>query len=168
MSLHNAVFGKEGVGAGLTPYSDAAYFGSITHPTGNLVELMARVAVRLGVPGSTQTSAMWRLDQAMGGGKSHGLIGLWHLAAHPQELAATDLGTEVMAAAENIAGKGSVRADLGNPDLCCLGLRQHNHGCGGLRPCEPTRGAVLVEALRQGRAPVRRLQGSHHQQGEGG
>ena len=55
MSLHNAVFGQEGVGAGRTPYSDAAYFGSITHPTGNLVELMARVAVRLGVPGSTQT-----------------------------------------------------------------------------------------------------------------
>ena len=119
MSLHNAVFGKEGVGAGLTPYSDAGYFGSITHPTGNLVELMARVAVRLGVPGSTQTSAMWRLDQAMGGGKSHGLIGLWHLAAHPQELAATDLGKEVMAAAENIAGKGSVRADLGNP-ICVV------------------------------------------------
>ena len=119
MSLHNAVFGKEGVGAGLTPYSDAAYFGSITHPTGNLVELMARVAVRLGVPGSTQTSAMWRLDQAMGGGKSHGLIGLWHLAAHPQELAATDLGTEVMAAAEDIAGPGAVRADLGNP-ICVV------------------------------------------------
>ena len=119
MSLHNAVFGKEGVGAGRTPYSDAAYFGSITHPTGNLVELMARVAVRLGVPESTQTSAMWRLDQAMGGGKSHGLIGLWHLAAHPQELADTDLGREVMAAAESIAGPGAVRADLGNP-ICVI------------------------------------------------
>ena len=119
MSLHNAVFGKDGVGAGLTPYADAAYFGSITHPTGNLVELMARVAVRLGVPGSTQTSAMWRLDQAMGGGKSHGLIGLWHLAAHPQELAATDLGRKVMTAAESIAGEGSVRADLGNP-ICVV------------------------------------------------
>ena len=119
MSLHDAVFGKEGVGAGRTPYSDAAYFGSITHPTGNLVELMARVAVRLGVHGSTQTSAMWRLDQAMGGGKSHGLIGLWHLAAHPQELAATDLGRDVMTAAESIAGKGSVRADLGNP-ICVV------------------------------------------------
>ena len=119
MSLHNAVFGKEGVGAGLTPYSDATYFGSITHPTGNLVELMARVAVRLGVPGSTQTSAMWRLDQAMGGGKSHGLIGLWHLAAHPEELAETDLGREVMSTAESIAGRGNVRSDLGNP-ICVV------------------------------------------------
>ena len=119
MSLHNAVFGKEGVGAGLTPYTDAAYFGSITHPTGNLVELMARVAVRLGVPGSTQTSAMWRLDQAMGGGKSHGLIGLWHLAAHPEELAETDLGRKVMSTAESIAGRGTVRPDLGNP-ICVV------------------------------------------------
>lgn len=119
MSLHNAVFGKEGVGAGQTPYSDAAYFGSITHPTGNLVELMARVAVRLGVPESTQTSSMWRLDQAMGGGKSHGLIGLWHLAAHPQELAATDLGKAVMESAESIAGLRAVRADLGNP-ICVI------------------------------------------------
>ena len=119
MSLHDAVFGKEGVGAGLTPYSDAAYFGSITHPTGNLVELMARVAVRLGVHRSTQTSAMWRLDQAMGGGKSHGLIGLWHLAAHPEELAQTDLGRAVMAAAESIAGPGEVRSDLGNP-ICVV------------------------------------------------
>ena len=119
MSLHNAAFGREGVGAGRTPYSDAAYFGSITHPTGNLVELMARVAVRLGVPGSTQTSAMWRLDQAMGGGKSHGLIGLWHLTVHPEELAETDLGQEVMAAAASIAGPGKVRADLGNP-ICVV------------------------------------------------
>ena len=119
MSLHNAVFGQQGVGAGLTPYSDAGYFGSITHPTGNLVELMARVAVRLGVPGSTQTSAMWRLDQAMGGGKSHGLIGLWHLAAHPRELAETDLGRAVMASAESIAGPGAVQADLGDP-ICVV------------------------------------------------
>ena len=76
---------------------------------------MARVAVRLGVEGSTQTAAVWRLDQAMGGGKSHGLIGLWHLAAHPTELAPTDLGREVFAATRGIAGDGNVRPDLGKP-----------------------------------------------------
>ena len=119
MSLHNAVFGREGVGAGRTPYADAGYYGDITHPTGSLVELMARVAVRLGVPGSTQTSALWRLDQAMGGGKSHGLIGLWHLASHPGELSLTDLGRQVMSAAESIAGRGNVRGDLGNP-ICVV------------------------------------------------
>ena len=73
MSLHNAVFGTQGIGAGRTPYAEATYYGAITHPTGSLVDLMAQVAVRLGAPGSTQTSAVWRLDQAMGGGKSHGL-----------------------------------------------------------------------------------------------
>ena len=119
MSLHDAVFGKEGVGAGCTPYADATYYGDITHPTGSLVELMARVAVRLGVPDSAQTSALWRLDQAMGGGKSHGLIGLWHLAAHPEALARSDLGKKVMSTAENIAGRGQVRADLGNP-ICVV------------------------------------------------
>ena len=119
MSLHDAAFGTEGVGAGRTPYADAGYYGDITHPTGSLVEFMARIAVRLGVPGSTQTSALWRLDQAMGGGKSHGLIGLWHLAAHPEELSRTDLGKQVMSTAESIAGRGNVRADLGNP-ICVV------------------------------------------------
>ncbi len=119
MSLHDAVFGTQGVGAGRTPYADARYYGHITHPTGNLVEFMARVAVRLGVPGSTQTSALWRLDQAMGGGKSHGLIGLWHLAAHTETLARCDLGRNVMSSAEKMAGRGRVRADLGNP-ICVV------------------------------------------------
>ena len=41
MSLHDAVFGTEGVGAGRTPYADAGYYGDITHPTGSLVEFMA-------------------------------------------------------------------------------------------------------------------------------
>ncbi len=119
MSLHNAVFGIQGVGAGRTPYADAAYFGAITHPTGSLVDLMAHVAVRLGAPRSTQAGAVWRLDQAMGGGKSHGLIGLWHLAAHPEALSATDLGKKVMAAAEAIAGSGQVSAGLSDP-ICVV------------------------------------------------
>jgi len=119
MSLHNAVFGTQSIGAGRTPYADAAYFGAITHPTGSLVDLMAHVAVRLGASGSTQTSAVWRLDQAMGGGKSHGLIGLWHLAMHPEALIATDLGTKVMTAADAIAGPGQVLADLGDP-ICVV------------------------------------------------
>ena len=119
MSLHDAVFGVEGVGAGRSPYADAGYYGDITYPTGSLVEFMGSVAVRLGVPGSTQTSALWRLQQAMGGGKSHGLIGLWHLAAHPEALSRTDLGKQVMSKAESIAGRGNVRGDLGNP-ICVV------------------------------------------------
>lgn len=119
MSLHNAVFGEEGVGAGRTPYAAPEYFGEITHPTGGLVRIMGRIAVRLGVADSTLTEAVWRLDQAMGGGKSHGLIGLWHLAAHPRQLAATDLGKRVLAEADEIAGKGKIQDDLGNP-ICVV------------------------------------------------
>ena len=115
MSLHNAAFGAKGTGAGRVPYADPVHYGEITHPAGSLVDFMARVAVRLGVPGSTQTRAVWRLDQAMGGGKSHGLIGLWHLAQHPEQLSGTDLGRQVMAAADDIAGQGKTRPDLGNP-----------------------------------------------------
>ena len=52
------------------------------------IDLMAKVAVRLGGGENyTRARALWRLDQAMGGGKSHGLIGLCHLAAHPAALA---------------------------------------------------------------------------------
>ena len=47
-------------------------------------DLLAKVAVRLGGGANyTAAPALWRLDQAMGGGKSHGLIGLYHLAASP-------------------------------------------------------------------------------------
>ena len=119
MSLHDAVFGRDDVGAGRTPYAEPAYFGDITYPTGSLVEFMANIAVRLGVAGGTQTSSVWRLDQAMGGGKSHGLIGLWHLATHPTELQATDLGRRVFAKAHSIAGPGNVRDDLGEP-ICVV------------------------------------------------
>lgn len=118
MSLHDAVFGKSS--GGQVPYTDAAYYGEITHPAGSLVDLMAQIAVRLGVSGATLTRAVWRLDQAMGGGKSHGLIGLWHLAEHPDQLAGTELGRRVFAAAEGIAGKGMVAADLGKPRCVVL------------------------------------------------
>ena len=78
MSLFRAVHGVAGHTAA---YADATYYGEITHPSPNLVDLMAKVIVRLG--GGQRHSAapaLWQLDQAMGGGKSHGLIGLWHVA----------------------------------------------------------------------------------------
>src|SRR5262245_54350191 len=79
MSLFRAVHGVAGEKAA---YSDAAYYGDITHPSPNLVDLMSKVIVRLG-GGQRYTAApaLWQLDQAMGGGKSHGLIGLWRRRA---------------------------------------------------------------------------------------
>lgn len=117
-SLHDAVFGRADGVQGI--YGDADRYGQITHPTGSLVALMAQVAVRLGSsgPASSRTRAVWRLDQAMGGGKSHGLIGLWHLATDTDRLAATDLGGAVFRQAGHIAE--SVADDLGRPRCVVL------------------------------------------------
>ena len=95
-------------GAALAPdpdtYSDPLYYGEITHPSGSLVELMARVAIRLGSKHTTQ-KAVWRLDQTMGGGKSHGLVGLWHLATNFDQFALTNLGTRVLTTTQEITGE---------------------------------------------------------------
>jgi hypothetical protein len=117
MSLYNAVYSKT------VPYKDPVYYGEITHPSVNLADLLAKVAVRLAGPGDTylRTPALRRLDQAMGGGKSHGLIGLFHMAAHPVEFASTDIGKATFAAAAKVAG-ASLPKDLNSPKvvvLCC-------------------------------------------------
>ena len=83
---------------------------------------MAQIAVRLGSrgPASARARAVWRLDQAMGGGKSHGLIGLWHLAADTDGLATTDLGSAVFREVGRIAGSGVVAGDLSKPRCVVL------------------------------------------------
>jgi hypothetical protein len=92
------------------PYADPVYYGAITHPTATLVSLMARIAIRLGGgPRYTSTRALYHLDQGMGGGKSHGLIGLYHLAKHPDVFATTDIGQRALADAEERLGGVSPR-----------------------------------------------------------
>src|ERR1700728_1726564 len=69
MSLFRAVHGK---GTDRPPYAGAEYYGEITHPTERLIDLLAEIAVRIG--GSDdylKARAVTRLDQGMGGGKSH-------------------------------------------------------------------------------------------------
>lgn len=117
-SLHDAVFGR--ASGEEVPYHRADYYGAITHPTESLVEWMAKIAVRLGVPGTSQTRGVWRLDQGMGGGKSHGMIGLWHLATDPGSLAQTEIGRKVFAQAVDIAGADNLQKDLGNPACVIL------------------------------------------------
>ncbi|WP_428122289.1 DUF499 domain-containing protein [Candidatus Poriferisodalis sp.] len=118
-SLHDAVFGGA---SGRSQYADPTYYGQITYPTGSLVDLMAKIAVRLGAKAepSKRVRALWRLDQAMGGGKSHGLIGLWHLANNPSHFAATDLGAAVLVQAKEIAGSETLAPDLGGPRCVVL------------------------------------------------
>ena len=121
VSLYNAIHGG---GGNKVPYADAGYYGEITYPSLSLIELMAHVAVRLGASEdkSLTSRALWRLDQGMGGGKSHGLIGMYHLATNTAGLVGSDIGSQVMAQAAKIAGKGQVAPDLNNPHtvvLCC-------------------------------------------------
>jgi hypothetical protein len=125
MSLFNAL--RETV-----PYSKAAYYGEITHPTADLLDLMGKIAVRLGVDGqgSEQAKAVWRLDQGMGGGKSHGLVGMWHLATHTAEFADTEIGQKAMQFARTLAGTWTVADDLGGP-LCVV------LSCDNMTPGEP-------------------------------
>ncbi len=90
MSLYRAVYDSPPA-----PYADPAYYGAITHPTATLAGLLARIAIRLGGGGRAESvPALYHLDQGMGGGKSHGLIGLWHLASHTDAFFATDIGRE--------------------------------------------------------------------------
>lgn len=93
MSLHRAVYQTTTV-----PYQDVAYYGDITQPTPNLVGFFARVARRLSDAG--EAVALYHLDQGMGGGKSHALVGLYHMAANPKGFFATHIGKDVRNEAE--------------------------------------------------------------------
>lgn len=126
MSLFRAV---HGAGTDRPPYADPAYYGEITHPSPQFIELMAKVAVRLGAANYTAAPGLWRLDQAMGGGKSHGLIGLYHLATRPVDLRRTDVGQQAVELAEKIAGS-SIPADLGRPQTVVLACDNMTAGKG--------------------------------------
>jgi hypothetical protein len=107
MSLHKAVYQTVDV-----PYRKVDYYVDITQPTPNLVGFYARVARRLGT--DSDATALFHLDQGMGGGKSHALVGLHHMAHNPDEFFATDLGAAVRTEAEqggaalNLAGTTAV------------------------------------------------------------
>jgi hypothetical protein len=90
-------------------------FGDITQPTPGLVGFMADVAARLG--SDIQSNALSHLDQGMGGGKSHALTGLWHMAAHPDEFFSTEVGEAVRHEAQE---RASGKLDLGIPRLVVL------------------------------------------------
>ena len=103
MSLHRAVYQTYDV-----PYRDVHYYAEITQPTPNLVGFFARVARRLSNAG--EAVALYHLDQGMGGGKSHALVGLHHMAANPKAFFDTEVGKQVLIEARaggakiNIAG----------------------------------------------------------------
>jgi hypothetical protein len=98
MSLYSAVYTDRDV-----PYQEPGYYADITEPTVGLVRFMGRVARRLGTK-TTGGKALFHLDQGMGGGKSHALVGLFHLANDPTAFLATELGRMVGEEAEQAGG----------------------------------------------------------------
>jgi hypothetical protein len=98
MSLYSAVYTDRDV-----PYQEPGYYADITEPTVGLVRFMGTVARRLGTK-ATGGKALFHLDQGMGGGKSHALVGLFHLANAPAGFLATRLGRLVHDEAEQAGG----------------------------------------------------------------
>src|SRR5262249_31641854 len=109
-----------GTGSLRPAYADAVYFGDITHPTERLVDLLTTVAIRLGGGGDyLKARALTRLDQGMGGGKSHACIGCYQLATNSVALVETDLGKAVFAKARSVLGR-DLPPDLNNPRVVVL------------------------------------------------
>ena len=128
MSLGDAV---HATGAARPAYADATYFGAITHPTRRLVDLLAKIGVRLGGGSEDylKAHALTRLNQGMGGGKSHAEIAAWHMAAHPEEFFTTDIGRAVQTQMTQIVGR-ELPLDLGKPTVVVLDLDKGTPGVG--------------------------------------
>lgn len=101
MSLHKAVYQTVDVA-----YRKVDYYVDITQPTPNLVGFFSRVARRLGT--DVDATALFHLDQGMGGGKSHALVGLYHMASAPEPFFTSELGQLVRTEAE----QGGIDVDL--------------------------------------------------------
>jgi hypothetical protein len=127
MSLFRAV---HATGTDRPPYADAEYYGDITHPTERLVDLLTEIAVRIGGGNDyLKARAVTRLDQGMGGGKSHACIGAYHLAADPAALLGTELGQKVAERARAKMGR-PLTGDLGRPHVVVLPCDSMTPGAG--------------------------------------
>ena len=119
MSLRGVAYGSAGE---YPPYRTVGYFGEITHPSPSMCRIAADIALRLGSSGgqTASTKPVWRFDQGMGGGKSHALVALWHMATDSTGFSQTDIGTQIVTEARNRAGSGTFDPNLGNPIVVAL------------------------------------------------
>lgn len=112
MSLGKVVYQTADV-----PYRHAEYWCDITEPTDTMVGVFASVARRLWSSTSADATALFQFAQGMGGGKSHALVGMWHMAREPQKFFATEVGEMVTAAAQ-AGGRSLVVGDVHTVALC--------------------------------------------------
>ncbi|MFI9552354.1 DUF499 domain-containing protein [Nonomuraea endophytica] len=127
MSVFRAV---HGAGGDRPPYADAGYYGEITHPTERLIDLLTEIAVRVGGGDDyLKARAITRLDQGMGGGKSHACIGAFHLGANPEALLRTELGQRVADRARAKIGR-PLADNLDNPHVVVMPCDNMTPGAG--------------------------------------
>ncbi|MBC7234301.1 MAG: ATP-binding protein [Chloroflexi bacterium] len=93
-ALFAADFGHVVEGVAPDVYQNPLVFFRNTHPAARLKQVIATVFERLADPG--EPGATLRLSTGFGGGKTHALIALWHLA---RNIAQLSLGTELLPAA---------------------------------------------------------------------
>jgi hypothetical protein len=89
-------------------YGDAKTFFQNTHPAKQLCKVIEAVFERLADP--KEAGATLRLSTGFGGGKTHTLMALWHLA---RNIANPSMGTEVLPAAGRPKSVTVVAVDLG-------------------------------------------------------
>jgi len=93
-ALFAADFGHVIVGIAPPVYQDPVVFFRNTHPAAPLKRIISTIFGRLADP--NEAGATVRLSTGFGGGKTHTLIALWHLA---RNIAHTSLGTDLLPAA---------------------------------------------------------------------
>jgi len=93
-AIFAADFGDLIAGNAPKVYSDAATFFQNTHPAQQLCKVTQAVFARLANP--KEGGATIRLSTGFGGGKTHTLMALWHLA---QNIADPSMGTDLLPAA---------------------------------------------------------------------
>lgn len=119
-------------------YTDPATFFANTYPTEGLQEILRSVFQRL--VGKTAVNSIFRLDTSFGGGKTHALIALAHIAKNWRELSNLDeflTGALVPSEEVQVATFDGENADPANGRPLCEGIKAHTpwgeiaYGLGG-------------------------------------
>lgn len=107
-AIFAADFGDVIADAGPEVYRDPRLFFRNTHPAKQLCQVVQAVFRRLADPG--EGGATIRLSTGFGGGKTHTLIALWHLA---RNIGDPSMGTELLPAAGRPQSVNVVAVDAG-------------------------------------------------------
>lgn len=107
-TIFAADFGDLITGDAPKVYSDAKVFFHNTHPAQQLCKVVEAVFARLANP--KEGGATIRLSTGFGGGKTHTLMALWHLAKHVDD---PSIGTELLPAAGRPKSVTPVAVDSG-------------------------------------------------------